>query len=109
KTIMLSGTYQQSSAVSADLYRLDPDNRLLARQNRRRLDFESLRDSLLSAAGRLDPTVGGRSVDLFKTPFTTRRTVYGSIDRPSPRTGWPGLRRRGGRSAGGRSTPRCCC
>ena len=81
KTIMLSATYQQASTGPAELYGLDPDNRLLARQNRRRLDFESMRDSVLSAAGRLDPAVGGRSVDLFKAPFSTRRTVYGFIDR----------------------------
>src|SRR5207248_692920 len=81
KTIMLSATYQQASTGPAELYGLDPDNRLLARQNRRRLDFESMRDSVLSAAGRLDPALGGRSVDLFKAPFSTRRTVYGFIDR----------------------------
>src|SRR5581483_1568825 len=81
RTIMLSATYQQAGTASPELYRLDPDNKLLARQNRRRRDFESMRDGLLSAAGRLDPTVGGRPVDLFKTPFTTRRTIYGFIDR----------------------------
>ena len=81
KRIMLSSTYQQSSATSADVYKVDPENRLLSHQNRRRLDFESLRDSLLSAAGQLDLTVGGKAVDLFKAPFSTRRTVYGLIDR----------------------------
>ncbi len=49
--------------------------------NRQRLDFEEMRDGLLSVAGRLDGTAGGASVDLTKTPFTTRRTVYGFIDR----------------------------
>jgi hypothetical protein len=78
---MLSAAYRQSSATSAESYRTDPENRLLAHQNRRRLDFESLRDSLLSAAGRLDLTEGGKPVDLFKAPFSTRRTVYGLIDR----------------------------
>jgi hypothetical protein len=81
KTIMLSATYQQASTASPELARLDPDNRLLARQTRRRLDFEAMRDGLLSAAGRLDPTLGGRPVDLFKAPFSTRRTVYAFIDR----------------------------
>ena len=59
----------------------DPENRLLARMNRKRLTFEGLRDGLLAAAGRLDRTVGGKSVDLFKEPFATRRAVYGFIDR----------------------------
>jgi hypothetical protein len=81
KRIMLSATYQQSSATSEAAYRLDPENHLLARQNRRRLDFEALRDSLLFASGKLDLTPGGKPVDLFKAPFTARRTVYGLIDR----------------------------
>ena len=81
KRIMLSTTYQQSSAVSAEQYKLDPENRSLAHQNRRRLDFEALRDSLVAASGRLDATAGGKPVDLFKAPFSTRRTVYGLIDR----------------------------
>lgn len=83
KRVMLSATYQQSSATSEAAYKLDPENRLLARQNRRRLDFESLRDSLLFASGKLDLTQGGKAVDLFKAPFTGRRTVYGLIDRTS--------------------------
>ncbi|VTR95916.1 planctomycete cytochrome c domain protein : Uncharacterized protein OS=Singulisphaera acidiphila (strain ATCC BAA-1392 / DSM 18658 / VKM B-2454 / MOB10) GN=Sinac_1739 PE=4 SV=1: PSCyt1: PSCyt2: PSD1 [Gemmata massiliana] len=81
KRIMLSSTYQQSSAVSGDLYKLDPENRLLSHQNRRRLDFEGLRDSLVAASGRLDLAQGGKPIDLFKAPFSTRRTVYGLIDR----------------------------
>jgi hypothetical protein len=75
------GDLQQASATSESLARLDPENRLLARQNRRRLDFEALRDSLVSASGRLDLAEGGKAVDLFKAPFSTRRTVYGLIDR----------------------------
>ncbi len=89
KQIMLSATYQQSSTVSAEQYKLDPENRLLAHQNRRRLDFEALRDSLIAASGRLDNTAGGKPVDLFKAPFSTRRTVYGLIDR----TNMPGTYR----------------
>ena len=103
KRIMLSATYQQSSnaefgarsaepkirllgfAVPSSEFRVpssaDVENRLLARQNRRRLDFEALRDSLLFATGKLDLAVGGKPVDLFKAPFTTRRTVYGFLER----------------------------
>ena len=81
KTIMLSATYQQVSITTPQAFAADPENRLLAHQNRRRLDFEALRDSLLVAAERLDPTIGGRPVDLFKAPFSTRRSVYGTIDR----------------------------
>src|SRR5262249_10729568 len=46
-----------------------------------RLDYEALRDSLLAVSGKLDRARGGPPVDLFKTPFTGRRTVYGFIDR----------------------------
>jgi hypothetical protein len=49
--------------------------------NRRRLDFESMRDSLLCVAGRLDTAMSGRAVELTATPFSTRRSVYGFIDR----------------------------
>ncbi|MCE9534392.1 MAG: PSD1 and planctomycete cytochrome C domain-containing protein [Planctomycetes bacterium] len=81
RQIMLSRAYQQRSDVSAELAKQDPENRLLARQNRRRIDFENLRDSLLLVSGQLDPAVGGKSVDLFKEPFPQRRTLYGFIDR----------------------------
>ena len=81
KLIMMSATYRQASTAPAAVLQADPDNRLLARQNRRRLDFESMRDSLLRVAGRLDATIGGRPVDLFQAPFPTLRTVYGKIDR----------------------------
>jgi mono/diheme cytochrome c family protein len=81
RLMVMSQTYQQSSAVTAESLKLDPENRLLARMNRRRLDFEALRESLLATAGHLDETVGGRPVDLFKEPFTQRRSVYGFIDR----------------------------
>ena len=81
RRIMLSATYQQSSDVSADMARLDPENRLIGRQTRQRLEYEPLRDSMLAAAGRLDPTVYGRSVNLLAAPFPTRRAIYATIDR----------------------------
>jgi mono/diheme cytochrome c family protein len=81
KTILLSATYQQSSEASVKAQASDVDNRLLSHQNRQRLDFESLRDSLLWASGRLDPKVGGAPVDVTTAPFSGRRSVYGFIDR----------------------------
>jgi cytochrome c553 len=59
----------------------DPENRLLSHMNRQRLDWESLRDSLLFASGRLNRSLGGPSSDIFKAPFSNRRTIYGFIDR----------------------------
>ncbi len=81
RQILLSATYQQSCDGDPRLEQLDADNRLLGRMERRRLDFEALRDALLAVAGRLDPVMDGPPVDLLKTPFTHRRTVYGFIDR----------------------------
>ncbi|PYI80806.1 MAG: hypothetical protein DME26_20940 [Verrucomicrobia bacterium] len=60
---------------------IDPENRLLWHFNRQRLDFETTRDSLLAVTGELDVTPGGKPTDLFKPPFSTRRTLYGFIDR----------------------------
>lgn len=54
REIMLSQTYQLAGAYDKKNYEVDPDNRLLWRMNSRRLDAEVLRDSILSAAGRLD-------------------------------------------------------
>jgi len=62
KTIVLSETYQQSSAHRQDLAQRDPDNRWLARQNRFRVPGENVRDLALSAAGLLSNKVGGPSV-----------------------------------------------
>ena len=62
RTIATSATYRQSSAVRKDLQQRDPENELLARQNRVRLPAELVRDSALVASGLLNDTVGGRSV-----------------------------------------------
>jgi len=81
RLLLLSSTYQQSTEADASALKADPDNRLLSRMSRQRLDFEALRDSLLALAGKLDPTVGGLPTDLLAEPFTCRRTIYGFIDR----------------------------
>jgi hypothetical protein len=61
--------------------KVDPDNHFLWHFPRRRLEFEAMRDSLLAAAGRLDSTLGGRSVDVAGDAQCRRRTVYGLVDR----------------------------
>jgi len=60
--IVTSRTYRQSSVQRPDLLEKDPANRLLARQNRLRLDAELVRDVALSASGLLDPVLGGPPV-----------------------------------------------
>ncbi|MDB6021322.1 MAG: Protein of unknown function (DUF1553)/Protein of unknown function (DUF1549)/Planctomycete, partial [Pedosphaera sp.] len=81
RTIMLSSTYQQSSDENPRYSAIDPDNKWLWRMNRRRLDFEALRDTVLAIGGDLDLTVGGRPVRLDAEPYPLRRTVYGLVDR----------------------------
>jgi cytochrome c553 len=81
RRIMLSSAYQQASEDRSDALRLDPENRLLWRMNRRRLDFEAMRDALLATAGRLDGTLGGPPEPRIVDPNSTRRTLYGFLDR----------------------------
>jgi len=81
RMILLSSTYQQSSDASEAALRGDPDNHLLSRMNRQRLDFEAMRDTALALSGKLDLTIGGQPVDILAEPFSTRRTIYGFIDR----------------------------
>ena len=79
--ILLSNAYRQISDNRPEASAIDPENRLLWRQNSQRLDFESLRDSLLAAAGQLDEKVGGPSVSLTDANYTKRRAIYGYIER----------------------------
>jgi len=60
RDIMLSWTYQLDSTGAASS--TDPDNRLLARQNRKRLEVECIYDALLSLSGELDLTAGGDTI-----------------------------------------------
>ena len=60
--IVLSETYQQSSASRTDLQAMDPANQLLARGPRFRLDAEVVRDSALTAAGLIHHQIGGPSI-----------------------------------------------
>jgi len=62
RTIVLSQTYRQSSLPSPEALQKDPDNRLLARQARFRVDAEIVRDIALSASGLLKERFGGPSV-----------------------------------------------
>ncbi|MFM9961729.1 MAG: PSD1 and planctomycete cytochrome C domain-containing protein [Planctomycetaceae bacterium] len=76
REIMASRVYRQASMTAAR-----PDNSLLSHANRQRLDWESLRDSLLYSSGRLNGSVGGAATDILKAPYSERRTIYGFIDR----------------------------
>ncbi len=62
RLIVTSAAYRQSSLARPDATAVDPGNKLLARQERIRLDAEIVRDVSLSASGLLNPAVGGPSV-----------------------------------------------
>jgi hypothetical protein len=81
RLMLTSQTYQQSAtAAPADAaLKKDPENRLLWHMPTRRLTAEQIRDAILSVTGKLDPAIGGPSVDA-KTP---RRTVYTRVLRNS--------------------------
>ncbi len=81
RLIVLSNTYRQSSEDNPAFRQTDPENRLLWRMPRRRLDFEAMRDSMLAVSGKLDLKMGGKSVPLTNSPAIPRRSVYGFVDR----------------------------
>lgn len=64
--IVTSATYRQSSVVSKEFYAKDPENRLLARGPRFRLQAEFLRDQALAISGLLNGEVGGKSVSPYQ-------------------------------------------
>ncbi len=104
RTIVTSAAYRQSSRHRKDAAELDPENRLLSRQNRFRVEAEIVRDLALSAGGLLEPALGGPAVQpplpasLLDRPELTserlmrpgrgadlyRRGVYVNVQRTFP-------------------------
>ena len=88
REIMLSATYQLSSAADDADRKTDPANQYYWRMNRRRLDVESWRDALLTVAGNLDPAIGGPPTDLNSReqppPDALRRREPTRPERPAP-------------------------
>ncbi len=81
RLILHSSAYQQSSDFDEWYAAQDPDNRWLWRMNRRRLELEPLRDTMLWVSGSLDAAMGGQPVEIAQPPFVPRRTIYGFIER----------------------------
>ena len=97
--ILTSQTYQQSSAHNDRNATIDASNQYLWRMNRRKLDAESIRDSILSISQKLDLTMGGPGFDLFNythdhsprydymgkdSPDVWRRSIYRFVVRSVP-------------------------
>ncbi len=87
REIMLSRTYQLSSTGQTAALAADPENRLLGRMNRRRLDAEAIRDAMLAVSGQLDRTLGGPTIrkgtvsEYGYTFDDRRRSVYTPVFR----------------------------
>jgi hypothetical protein len=83
--ILSSRTYQRASRIPESpqmtkQIEADPTNALMWRANRRRLDFEQMRDTLMSVSGELDETMFGRP-PLITDDTNRRRTVYAFVER----------------------------
>ncbi|OYW75852.1 MAG: hypothetical protein B7Z37_11395 [Verrucomicrobia bacterium 12-59-8] len=86
RLIMSSRTYQQSSEVPSQAALIDPENRLLNHFPVRRLEAEEVRDALLSVAGSLDNSIGGKTIPRRNREFVFNHTSkdftsYGSTRR----------------------------
>ncbi|MEZ6054669.1 MAG: DUF1549 and DUF1553 domain-containing protein [Planctomycetaceae bacterium] len=103
RLICMSETYRRTSRPTEQQVNIDPENRLLARMSRHRLDADSYYDAVLSVSGRLDLTMGGPGIQHFSTspgaqltpvldyndfdwdsPGATRRAVYRVVWRGIP-------------------------
>jgi hypothetical protein len=81
RSLILTNTFKMGVTPSAKARTVDPLNRLLQHYAARRLTAESIRDSILSASGRLDPTLYGNSIDPFRVkPTPERRLNSGPLD-----------------------------
>jgi len=78
RLIVTSAAYRQSSAADPTRAAVDPHNRLVWRFNRRRLEGEAIRDTLLALAGVLDPTLYGRA---GRDETSPRRSLYLEMKR----------------------------
>ena len=83
RLIVLSNTYQQSSAPDPKSELADSENALWHHFPKVRLDFESMRDTLLMVSGNLNRKMGGVQDDILN-PTSNRRTIYSFLDRSEP-------------------------
>lgn len=82
RSLVLSRTYRLSSTNNAEAMQVDPDNRLLWRMNRQRLDAETLRDQLLAVSGELKPSFGGPAL-VLEEPDNCGALVQKGVNPPN--------------------------
>ena len=85
RQILLTEAYQQSAAHNAKAFAIDAGNRLLWHMPLKRMDAETLRDSMLAAAGTLDLTMGGPSFRLHRMQ-SGGSYIFKAVDNPGPET-----------------------
>lgn len=96
RRLVLTDTYRMSSTADAAAVKADPSNQLLHTFRLKRLDGETIRDTMLSVSDRLDRTIGGPSVPIHLTPFLDGRgrpAVSGPIDGDGRRSIYLAVRR----------------
>lgn len=81
--ILTSETWRQQSVNPKQEKNLlaDPENRLLWKFDRKRLELEQMRDAVLDVSGNLSNEMYGRAVRILEPPYSNRRSVYAFIDR----------------------------
>jgi hypothetical protein len=85
RLILNSSAYRMSTAYNERAAQIDPENRLLWRMNRRRLEAEEIRDSLLSASGRLDGSMGGSLLSFKNHTYVTSTASSNDVSYQSRR------------------------
>jgi mono/diheme cytochrome c family protein len=78
RLIVLSSAYRLDTKAPVDSAnrQIDPDNKLLWRFHRNRMEAEVVRDSILFAAGQLDSTMGGPEIEIKDSAASRRRSIY---------------------------------
>ncbi|MHB8519550.1 MAG: PSD1 and planctomycete cytochrome C domain-containing protein [Limisphaerales bacterium] len=93
RLMVTSAAYRQSSRVTPELLAKDPENRLLARGPRFRLDAEAIRDTALAVSGLLVEREGGHSVKPYQPPGLWEAVSYGNQQKYVPDSGEAEYRR----------------
>lgn len=85
RMIMLSATYQMSTAFNEQAAAADPENRLWWRTNRRRLEVEAIRDSILAVTGTIEFTMEGTLLPTPNRQYVTSTASVNPANYDSPR------------------------
>ncbi|MBM3798380.1 MAG: DUF1553 domain-containing protein, partial [Acidobacteria bacterium] len=85
RTMMLTSTYQMSSAYNPAGAEADPENTLLWRMPRRRLEVEAIRDAIMAASGGLDLAMGGSILNYKDRQYVSNTEKRGGADYDLPR------------------------